>query len=110
MKSGIEIKTIQKYSYMVYSSRTADVDAKAVILMSAETEFLGYLNFMVDGSVLPKAEKKYNLYYFYYHFSDMPVIVDMLRNEGPVYIFYLEDDKNNCRISTTMESVGEGEN
>jgi hypothetical protein len=37
-------------------------------------------------------------------------VVDMLRNEDPVYIFYMDDNKANCRISTTLEPVGEGEN
>jgi len=110
MGKEIEIKTIEKYSYMLFSSRSGKNDTKAVIMLTDASNFLGYLHFMTDGCQLPQTEKKYNLYYYYFHFSDMPVIVDMLRNEAPVYIFYMEDNKENCRISTTMELVGEGEN
>ncbi len=110
MGKEIEIKTIQKYSYMAFSSRSGKNDIKAVIMLTDESSFLGYLHFMTDGCQLPQTKKKYNLYYYYYHFSDMPVIVDMLRNEAPVYIFYMEENKENCRISTTLELVGEGEN
>lgn len=109
MKSGVEIKTIKKYSYMLFSTRNSETEAKAVIMITAETEFLGYLYFMPNGSILPETTKRYNLFYFYYHHSDLPVVVDMLRNEAPVYIFYMDDNKANCRLSTTMEPVGEGE-
>lgn len=109
MSNDIEIKTINKYSCMIFSSRSGDADTKAVILLQAENEFLGYLYFMADGCNLPEPEKKYNLYYYYFHFQDMPSVVDMLRNESPVYIFYMESNKQNSRISTTMELVGEGE-
>jgi len=39
--------------------------------------------------------------------SDMPVVLDMLRNEQPVYLIY--DGDQNTRISTTEGPVGEGE-
>lgn len=109
MGKGIEIKTIDKYSCMVFSSRSGDADVKAVIMLTAENQFLGYLNFMADGANLPEPDKKYNLYYYYYHMSELPIIIDLLRNESPVYLFYMDDSKENCRISTTMEMVGEGE-
>jgi len=109
MKNEIEIKTIEKYSCMLFSSCNGNNAKKAVIMITAENEFLGYLNFLTDGAQLPETNKKYNLFYFYYHFQDLPVIIDMLRNESPVYLFYMEDNKSNCRISTTMELVGEGE-
>jgi hypothetical protein len=109
MGKEIEIKTIEKYSYMLFSSKSGNSDTKAVIMLTAGNEFIGYINFMTDGCPLPETKKRYNLFYYYYHFSDMPVIVDMLRNEGPVYLFYMESNKENCRISTTMETVGEGE-
>lgn len=108
-EKGIEVRTITHYTYMIFSSRAEESDYKAVIMITAQTGFLGYINLVADGNKLPKAVKMHNLYYFYYHMQDMPAIVDMLRNEGPVYIFYQEGDANMCRISTTMEPAGEGE-
>ena len=109
MPKQIEVKTIEKYSYMCFSSRSGDEDIKAVIMLSEGNDFIGYLHFMSNGCVLPKAEKKYGLYYYYYHHDELAPLVDMLRNEQPVYLIYVEDDKHNCRISTVMEPVGEGE-
>lgn len=109
MPPKVEVKAIESYSYSCYSSRSGDTDTRAVIMLSESDSFIGYLHFLADGCELPKAVKKFGYYYLYYHFSDLPVMVDMLRNEKPLYLIYMEDDKNNCRISTIMEPVGEGE-
>jgi hypothetical protein len=105
----MEIKNIEKYAYMLFPSLDSNFDKKAVIMINSETEFLGYLNFMTDGAPLPGPEKKDGIYTYSFHYKDLPVIVDMLRNEKPVFLFYIEGDKKNCRISTSMQPVGEGE-
>ncbi len=109
MKTGLEIKEIKSYSYLNYASRNGINDTKATIMVNAEAEFLGYLNFVTDGGQLPKSVKQNGLYYLYFHFKDIPVILDMLRNEKPIYLIFADDNKNNCRISTSVEPVGEGE-
>jgi hypothetical protein len=51
-----------------------------------------------------------NYYAFYYHHSQLPHLIDMLRNERPIHVFFNNDSGfNNSRISTTDEPVGEGE-
>jgi hypothetical protein len=50
------------------------------------------------------------LYLLAYSYADLPVIVDMLRNETPVYL--IVDPTGpvvNWRLSTFEEPVGEGE-
>jgi hypothetical protein len=42
-------------------------------------------------------------------YSDMFNVVDMLRNESPVYLVYVPEGNNNTRLSTDKEPVGEGE-
>ncbi|OQX74084.1 MAG: hypothetical protein B6D64_13205 [Bacteroidetes bacterium 4484_276] len=59
---------------------------------------------------LPQAEKKYGLCYIYYNQKDLPAIIDMMRNESPVYIIYMGGKTSNCQITTMPESIGEGEN
>jgi len=103
------LKEIKKYSYTLFSSRQNTDEVVSVIMLSSDSAFYGYIHFLTDGSVLPKAEKKYGLYYLYYHQHNLPVIIDMLRNEKPVYLLYIEDDHNNCRITTMPEPIGEGE-
>jgi hypothetical protein len=51
-----------------------------------------------------------NFYAFYYHHSQLPHLIDMLRNEKPISVFFDNNGGfNNSRISTTDEPVGEGE-
>ena len=51
-----------------------------------------------------------NYYAFYYHHSQLDHLVDMLRNEKPISVFFNDDNGfNNSRISTSDEPVGEGE-
>ncbi len=109
MISGYEVKEIKKYAYSVFSSRYEENEVISDIMLSGDNVFYGYAHFLADGSVLPKAVKKFNLYNLYYHQKDLPAIVDMLRNEKPVYIIFTEDDFKNCRITTSQEVVGEGE-
>lgn len=110
MPGVTEIKTVDSYSYMIYASRTNLSEVKAVFQLNGGGVSLGYLHFMADGYVLPKSKKLSGLYYFYYHESQLPSIIDMLRNEKPIYLIYIDDESNNCRIATSMEPVGEGEN
>ena len=51
-----------------------------------------------------------NYYAFYYHHSQLQHLIDMLRNEKPIYVFFFDNGGfPNSRISTTDEPVGEGE-
>jgi len=109
MANGYEVKEIKKYSLSIFSSRYDENEVISAIMLSSDTSFYGYLHFLADGSELPQAKKQYGLFYMYYHQMDYLAIVDMLRNENPVYLIYNEDDHKNCRITTMQEPVGEGE-
>ena len=51
-----------------------------------------------------------NYYAFYYHHHQLQHLIDMLRNEKPISVYFNNDSGfNNSRISTTHEPVGEGE-
>lgn len=109
MPGVTEIKTVDAYTYMIYASRNNSAEVKAVFQLNGGGVSLGYLHFLADEAVLPKSKKLYGLYYFYYHESQLPIVIDLLRNEKPIYLIYIEDESNNCRLSTSIEPVGEGE-
>lgn len=48
-----------------------------------------------------------NYYNFYYHHHQLQHLIDMLRYEKPIYVFF--GGNTNSRISTTNEPVGDGE-
>jgi len=109
MPNGYEVNEIKKYGYAVYASREQANEVVADVMLNSATRFLGYVHFLADGSVLPKSTKRNNLYYLYYHQKELPVIIDMLRNERPVFVIYIDNGLKQCRLTTTQELVGEGE-
>jgi hypothetical protein len=59
---------------------------------------------------LPPAHQVRPSYFvFYYHHRQLQHLIDMLRNEKPIFVFFNDEDGPNSRISTTDEPVGEGE-
>jgi hypothetical protein len=66
--------------------------------------------FMPQGSSLPDNQKRpnQNVFDVYYHKDDWEAIIDILRNEKPVY-FHFYDGGNAAQIYTGTEPVGEGE-
>jgi hypothetical protein len=104
-----ESHEIKKYKYYTFSSRDAST-ANTVILFYGDTEYLGGAFFSNDDEapLEPAVKHPSGVFGLRYRYADLPVIVDMLRNEKPVYLIY--SGEQNTRISTTSEPVGEGEN
>ena len=101
-----EIHEIKGYTYYVFSSRNAWVDT--VLLFHGDTSYLGAAFFYETTDPLPDAQKfPTGPIGLHYHRSDLPVVVDVLRNEEPVYLIY--DGPQNSRISTSQEPIGEFE-
>jgi hypothetical protein len=102
-----EVVEITEYKYYTFSSRDSSTANTVVMLYGAGT-YLGAAFFSTDSAPL-QAAKKYpsGVYGLFYRYADLPGIIDMLRNEKPVYLIF--NDDLNSRISTTNEPVGEGE-
>ncbi|MGE0229744.1 MAG: hypothetical protein AB7I38_10770 [Dehalococcoidia bacterium] len=49
------------------------------------------------------------IYRVYFHYSRLPALVDLLRNESPVYLHYWHEGGLNCHLASGLEPVGEGE-
>jgi hypothetical protein len=66
--------------------------------------------FYEDGQALPAASQvAANYYAFHYYHRVLDHLIDMLRYEKPVFVFFNDDNGfANSRISTTDEPVGEG--
>jgi hypothetical protein len=66
--------------------------------------------FLPQGSSLPDNKKRsgQNIFDVYYHMDAWEPLIDVLRNEGPVYFNYSELHKA-AQIYTGQEPIGEGE-
>lgn len=105
MAQTIEIK---KYCYYLFSSRE---DATPIIkLYDVNNKNFANVWFEGGSQPLPDAKQLDNgKYILYYRRSALSDMVDMLRNEKPVYLIWQPKGTQNTRISTSSEPVGEGE-
>ncbi len=100
---------VNTYQYYNWSSRSTGKTNLILKGTSGETCSVWFLE--AESAALPEArEVATNYYAFYYHHSQLEHLIDMLRYEKPVWVFFNNDNNfNNSRISTTDEPVGEGE-
>ena len=103
-----EVFEIKRYQYYDFSSR--DSGSKSVAICTGDAGKTVYVHFIGStGNLLEARKLDDNRFILYYRHSDMPNIVDMLRNEKPIYLIYVPEGTNNTRLSTGSEPVGEGE-
>ena len=100
---------VATYEYYNWSSRSTGKTNLNLRGAGGEACFVWFIE--DDDASLPEAyEVAANVYAFYYHHRQLPHLIDMLRNEKLIYVYFNNDfGFNNSRISTTEEPVGEGE-
>lgn len=71
-------------------------------------EIIGVLQFLDEGMEIK--DKEYDVIHLQYPIGKFPYVLDVLRNEKPVFIGYWENEYGKYgRIYTGKEMVGEGE-
>lgn len=77
-------------------------------LQNADGHMVGKAYFFRDAAQIPNdGEGKDGLVSCYYPAEDFPRVLDLLRNEKPIYVYY--NGSGNSVIKTSSEPVGEGE-
>jgi hypothetical protein len=72
--------------------------------------YIGQLNFESNGSPLPPDTIVGTQVQLYYHLDDFENVVDLLRNEKPIYLLYSGSGPGfENGIKTTAEPIGEEE-
>ncbi len=103
-----DVMQIKSYQYHNFSSRASG--CKGVVACKTVDGKTINIQFLDEENPLPLVQKNgENEFVIYYQYCDMSNIVDMLRNESPVYFIHVPEGKNNSRLSTGSEPVGEGE-
>lgn len=100
---------VATYNYYCWSSRER---GKVNLNLKGTGGQLCAVWFTEDpAAVLPDAEQlASSSFSFHFHLHQLPVLIDMLRNERPVFVYFNNDNGwPNSRISTADEPVGEGE-
>lgn len=98
---------VETYQYYDWSSRST---GKTNLILKGAGKTCSVWFVEDDAATLPDAYEVGTGYYaFYYHHRQLDHLIDMLRYEKPIYVFFNNDNGfPNSRISTTDEPVGEG--
>ncbi|MBQ0734536.1 hypothetical protein [Aquimarina celericrescens] len=104
-QSSFQVAT---YTYYNWSSRG---NGKTNLILRGTAGETCSVWFREDpNEVLPEATQSGSYYAFYYHHYQLQHLIDMLRNESPIFVYFNNDNGfNNSRISTADEPIGEGE-
>lgn len=100
---------VETYKYYNWSSRK---NGKTNLILNGVNGETCSVWFVEDLSAdLPEAKMiSQNYFSLYYHHSQLDHLIDMLRNEKPITVYFNNDNGfNNSRISTSNEPIGEGE-
>ncbi|MCY7353194.1 MAG: hypothetical protein LH606_21470 [Cytophagaceae bacterium] len=80
------------------------------IWLKSEDKFVGQLTFMRHDDALPEDKLVNGQINLFYRLADFQNVMDMLRNEQPIYLsFNGSGGGNENAILTGSEMVGEGE-
>lgn len=97
--------TVASYTFHLFSSRTED--DVVIFLYDDQANLIGQVFFAADDLPLPPAAKTRGCVALYFPRSRFSVVLDMLRNEGPIELCWA-GPLDSC-LSTELERVGEGE-
>lgn len=108
------IKEIKKYDVAYYAGaqNNAAYPYRAIIgLRDDDDRLIGAAYFHRDASSLPVTDTQKAAGYISCHYlaQDYPMVIDLLRNEKPVYVEFDLHLGKMSNIRTSAEPVGEGE-
>jgi hypothetical protein len=98
----------QMWSTRPTTSRDPNSPVTALYLKQGAT-FRAWAYFYPDGTPLqtPRHDAARGGVYLFYNLSQFPVIVDVVRNEKPIKVYWFAD--NNAGIAVSEEPIGEQE-
>ena len=105
------MKEIKRYGMKIYGGPQGSGRGKraSIFLFDKDNRGIGTIDFWEEGIKLPADQLSESLgVQFSLYITRMDDVVDMLRNEKPVFIAWQESLKN-AYIGTSTEPVGEGE-
>ncbi|MDR8391959.1 hypothetical protein NC796_12445 [Aliifodinibius sp. S!AR15-10] len=108
------VEEIKNYtvSYYAGGKNTNNYQYRAIIgLRREDGSLIGGAYFHRNATTMPNTDNQTSSGYLWFHYTweDFPQVMDLLRNEGPVYARYVAGGWHLGSITTSTEPVGEGE-
>jgi hypothetical protein len=79
---------ISNYGVMYSANNSANTYSPRIALMNAAGNYMGQLVFLPDAVPLPNDRLVNGLPELYYHSQDFKNVLDLLRNEKPMWLYY----------------------
>ena len=106
---------VKSYIVRIWGGTDGDSkDGRARIQLNDDSNTLGFIYFFDEGKPVPNdfktviPQSTQELYSMHLPSSQFASVVDLLRNESPVYFSFLSTT-NHALLNTINEPVGEGE-
>lgn len=108
------VEEIKKYDVAYYAggNNASKYEYRVIIgLRRDDGSLIGGAYFHRDASTLPASDEQTPNGYVWCHYTaeDFPRVMDLLRNEKPVFVRYVAGGWKIASITTSLEPVGEGE-
>ena len=98
---------ITEYKYGFFNGETYQ-NKRMIAHLYQNDQCVAIVNFQKEFHI-PHTDN-HGVISLYYRMEDLPGVIDMLRNEKPIYLHYDDRPKNaQALLSTAKELVGEGE-
>jgi hypothetical protein len=104
------MKKVKHYAVRIHGGPKGSGDGSraSIHLFDEKKRMVGHISFMDEGVELAADRKSGDVIYLALPSSTLEQVVDLLRNEGPIYIDWQETLKN-AYLGTSQEPVGDGE-
>lgn len=105
---------IKKYDVEYYAGGSSSYDYRAIIdLRRSDNSLIGSLYFYRNPATMPnvddQAKPTRSFAWCFFPEQDFPHVLDLLRNEKPLYFQFITGVLNIGVLKTSYEPVGEGE-
>ncbi len=105
---------IKEYNVMYFAGgkNTTGHEFRAIIVLRRDDGTrIGLAYFHRDPATMPDTDNQNptGIVFCHYTWEDFPQVIDLLRNESPVFFRYVAGEWKTASITTATEPVGEGE-
>jgi len=98
---------VTQYNYQFHGGAHGYRNHRSVLRLNERNTSVAYVYFMPEGEAIPDdTESSSGFIRMYMPESTLPSVIDMLRNESPIHIYYAA---GSGFLRTGNEPIGEGE-
>jgi hypothetical protein len=97
---------VTEYNYQYHGGPGGYAGRRAILRLKNGTTSLAYVYFMVEGHTIPSDNQSGTRINMYMPESALEGVIDMLRNESPIEIYYAS---GSAFLRTGSEPIGEEE-